>query len=492
MNSKTLTRSTIAVAVIAALVGTANHYGVASFTQAQAAIAAQPATASSVGSAGQALVTGVVDFSRIVERYGPAVVNISVTGKTQQAAVTGNLPGMDPSDPMFDFFRHFGPQFRIPDGGQIQHGQGSGFIVSSDGVILTNAHVVNGAQEVVVKLTDRREFNAKVLGFDKQTDIAVLKIDAKDLPVVKFGDPSATRVGEPVLAIGSPFGFENTATSGIVSAKSRSLPDDTYVPFIQTDAAVNPGNSGGPLFNDRGEVIGINSQIFSHTGGYQGLSFAIPIDVATKVQAQLMQYGKVTRGRLGVTIQDVNQALADSFGLKKPGGALVSSVEKGSPAEKAGLEPGDVIVGLNDKTINHSSDLPGLVGDIKPGTTAKIDIIRKGTNKTVTVAVGEMKAEQIASNSAAGSAQGRLGLAVRPLKPDEKREAGVASGLLVEDVTGPAARAGIQAGDVVIALNGINVNSVEQLRGLIAKAGKHVALLVKRDDGKIFIPVDLG
>lgn len=492
MNSKTLTRSAIMAAVIAAFAGTASHFGVASFSQARAAVAAQPNTASSVSSAAQPMVTGVVDFSRIVERYGPAVVNISVTGKTQQTAMSSGQPGMDPSDPMYDFFRRFGPQFRIPEGGQIQHGQGSGFIVSSDGVILTNAHVVDGAQEVVVKLTDRREFNAKVLGVDKQTDIAVLKIAAKDLPVVKFGDPSATRVGEPVLAIGSPFGFENTATSGIVSAKSRSLPEDTYVPFIQTDAAVNPGNSGGPLFNDRGEVIGINSQIFSHTGGYQGLSFAIPIDVATKVQAQLMQYGKVTRGRLGVTIQDVNQALADSFGLKKPGGALVSSVERGSPAEKAGLESGDIIVGFNDKPINRSADLPGLVGDIKPGTAAKVDIIRKGSSKTLSVAVGEMKADQIASNSGAGAPQGRLGLAVRPLKPDEKREAGVASGLLVEDVSGPAARAGIQTGDVVLALNGINVSSVEQLRGLVAKAGKHVALLVKREDGKIFIPVDLG
>ncbi len=480
MNSKTLTRSAIAAAVIAAFAGTASHFGGPSFSQAEAAGVAQQVS------------TGVMDFSGIVERYGPAVVNISVTGKMQQTAAGGGQPGMDPNDPMFQFFRHFGPQFRIPEGGQIQHGQGSGFIVSSDGVILTNAHVVDGAQEVMVKLTDRREFKAKVIGVDKQTDIAVLKIDAKNLPVVKFGDPSVIRVGEPVLAIGSPFGFENTATSGIVSAISRSLPEDTYVPFIQTDAAVNPGNSGGPLFNDRGEVIGINSQIFSHTGGYQGLSFAIPIDVATRVQTQLVKYGKVTRGRLGVTIQDVNQALADSFGLKKPGGALVSSVEKDSPAEKAGLEPGDVIVGLNDRPINRSADLPGLVGDITPGTAAKIEIIRKGASKTVTVAVGEMKQDQMASNSAADSSQGRLGLAVRPLKPEERREAGVASGLLVEDVSGPAARAGIQAGDVVIALNGISVNSVEQLRGLVAKAGKHVALLVKRDDGKIFIPLDLG
>lgn len=492
MNSRTFKRSAITVAVLAAFVGTAGYLGVPSFDQARAAVAGQIAAASPAASVAQQVAPGVMDFSGIVERYGPAVVNISVTGKTQQTAASGGQPGMDPNDPMFDFFRRFGPQFRIPEGGQLQHGQGSGFIVSSDGVILTNAHVVDGAQEVMVKLTDRRELLAKVIGVDKKTDIAVLKIEAKGLPTVKLGESGAIRVGEPVLAIGSPFGFESTATSGIVSAVSRSLPDGTYVPFIQTDAAVNPGNSGGPLFNDRGEVIGINSQIFSHTGGYQGLSFAIPIDVATKVQAQLMQYGKVTRGRLGVTIQDVNQALADSFGLKKPGGALVSAVEKDSPAEKAGLEPGDVIVGLNDKAINRSADLPGLVADLKPGTSTKLDIIRKGASKTVTVAVGEMKSEQIAGNTGAGAPQGRLGLAVRPLNPEERREAGVDGGLLVEQVSGPAARAGIQAGDVLLSLNGMAVNSVEQLRGIVGKAGKHVALLVKRDEGKIFIPVDLG
>ncbi len=492
MNSKTLTRSAIAAAVLAAFVGTATHFGLPSFSRAEAAIAEKVVAASPSAGTVQAVPAGVMDFSGIVERYGPAVVNISVTGKMQQTAVSGGQSGIDPDDPMFDFFRRFGPQLRIPQGNQIQHGQGSGFIVSSDGVILTNAHVVDGAQEVMVKLTDRRELKAKVLGTDRQTDIAVLKIDAKDLPIVKFGDPGATRVGEPVLAIGSPFGFENTATSGIVSAKSRSLPDGTYVPFIQTDAAVNPGNSGGPLFNIRGEVIGINSQIFSHTGGYQGLSFAIPIDVASKIQAQLMQHGKVTRGRLGVTIQDVNQALADSFGLKTPHGALVSAVERDSPAEKAGIETGDVIVGFNDKPISRSADLPALVAELKPGTSTKLEIIRKGSTKTVSMVVGEMKADQLAHNGEGATQQGRLGLAVRPLNPDERREAGVSGGLLVEDVTGPAALAGIQTGDVVLSLNGMSVSSVEQLRALVGKAGKHVALLVKRDDAKIFIPVDLG
>jgi len=484
MNSKTFSRSAITAAILAAIVGASAHFGLPSFAQAHAATVPTSAVATPV--------TGIVDFSNIVARYGPAVVNISVTGKAQPTVLNNGGPQIDPNDPFFQFFQHFGPQLQIPQGGQVQHAEGSGFIVSSNGIILTNAHVVNGAQEVTVKLTDRREYKAKVIGTDHQTDIAVLKINANNLPTVKIGDPNATRVGEPVLAIGSPFGFENTATAGIVSAKSRTLPDDTYVPFIQTDAAVNPGNSGGPLFNDRGEVIGINSQIFTESGGYQGLSFAIPIDVATKVQAQLMQYGKVTRGRLGVTIQEVNQALADSFGLKTPHGALVSAVEKGSPAERAGLKPGDVIVALNGKAISHSSDLPAQVADIKPGTSAQVEIIRKGEKKTVTVTVGEMKPDQLASNDQSAAQQGRLGLAVRPLTRDEKKQAGVTGGLLVEAVSGPAARAGIQAGDVVLSLNGVSVNSVEHLRELVAKAGKHVALLVKRDEGKIFIPVDLG
>lgn len=489
MNSKTFSRSAVTAAVLAAIVGASAHFGLPSFAQAHAAV---PLRSAAAAGAVATPVAGIVDFSDIVARYGPAVVNISVTGKVQPTVMNGGGPQMNPNDPFYQFFRHFGPQFQIPQGGQIEHAEGSGFIVSSNGVILTNAHVVKGAQEVTVKLTDRREFKAKVIGTDHQTDIAVLKINANNLPTVKIGDPNATRVGEPVLAIGSPYGFENTATSGIVSAKSRSLPDDTYVPFIQTDAAVNPGNSGGPLFNDRGEVIGINSQIFTESGGYQGLSFAIPINVATKVQAQLMQYGKVTRGRLGVTIQEVNQALADSFGLKTPHGALVSAVEKGSPAERAGLEPGDVIVALNGRAINHSSDLPARVADLKPGTPAQVDIIRKGEKKSVTVKVGEMKPDQVASNDQSAAQQGRLGLAVRPLTRGEKKQAGVTGGLLVEAVSGPAARAGIEAGDVVLSLNGVAVNSVEQLRGLVAKAGKHVALLVKRDEGKIFIPVDLG
>ncbi len=437
-------------------------------------------------------VASPMDFSGIVDQYGPAVVNISVTARAQRTAMQAP-PGMDSDDPLFQFFKRFGPQFQGPQSGQqLVKGLGSGFIVSPDGLILTNAHVVDGAQEVTVKLTDRREFKAKVLGSDPQTDVAVIRIDAKDLPVVRLGDPSRVKVGEPVLAIGSPYGFENTVTAGIVSAKSRSLPDDTYVPFIQTDVAVNPGNSGGPLFNQRGEVIGINSQIYSQTGGYQGLSFAIPINVATKVEQQLVAHGKVTRGRLGISVQEVNQALAQSFGLPKPSGALVNSVEPDSPAAKAGVKPGDVIVQLDNDVIDHSGDLPEHVGDIRPGTDTTLKIIRKGQPMTLSVKVGAAKEEAVAQKGGDNQAGGRLGLAVRPLTPAEKRQSGIEGGLLVEDVAGPAARVGIQPGDVILSLNGTPIGSADQLRALVAKSGKQVALLVQRDEARIFIPLDLG
>ena len=370
--------------------------------------------------------------------------------------------------------------------------EGSGFIVRGDGLILTNAHVVDGAREVMVKLTDRREFKAKVLGADKQSDVAVIKINAANLPVVQFGDPDSIRVGEPVLAIGSPYGFENSATAGIVSATSRSLPDDTYVPFIQTDAAVNPGNSGGPLFNLKGQVIGINSQIYSRTGGYQGLSFAIPINVAMQVSEQLVHSGKVTRGRLGVGIQEVNQALADSFGLKKLQGALVSSVDPDGPAARAGLQAGDVIVRMQGQDINRSADLPAQVAALKPGTVTTLDVIRNGAPKTLAVTIGEMTETTLAKNTTPERQQGRLGVAVRPLAKDEQRQAGVAGGLLVEAASGAAAKAGIQPGDVIVSLNGTPVSKPEQLQQLVQKAGKHVALLVQRDAARIFVPVELG
>ncbi|MDE2586289.1 MAG: Do family serine endopeptidase, partial [Betaproteobacteria bacterium] len=358
--------------------------------------------------------------------------------------------------------------------------------------ILTNAHVVDGAQEVTVKLTDRREFKAKVLGLDKASDVAVLKIDAHNLPVLKTGSAANTRVGEWVLAIGSPFGFENSASAGIVSAKSRSLPDGNYVPFIQTDVAVNPGNSGGPLFNMAGEVIGINSQIYSRSGGYQGLSFAIPIDVAMNVEQQIVAHGKVQRGRLGVTIQEVNQSLADSFGLKQPAGALISGVEPNSPAAKAGLEPGDVILSINGKDINASSELPVIVAGIPPGETARLQIWHHGSKRQMDVQVGKFDTDNIAQNDKPEAIKSRLGVVVRNLTPAEQRQAEVKGGVVVQKVDGAAARAGIQAGDVVLAVNGEQVGNAEQLRSLVAKAGKHIALLVDRDNSRIFIPVDLG
>lgn len=430
------------------------------------------------------------DMSGIVARDGPAVVNISITGTGKIDNEGPGFPQLDPNDPFYDFFRHF--RSPKPQDEEPQHSQGSGFIISPEGLILTNAHVVDGAEEVTVKLTDRREFKAKVLGLDKASDVAVLKIDAHNLPVLKIGSAANTRVGEWVLAIGSPFGFENSASAGIVSAKSRSLPDGNYVPFIQTDVAVNPGNSGGPLFNMAGDVIGINSQIYSRSGGYEGLSFAIPIDVAMNVEQQIVAHGKVQRGRLGITIQEVNQSLADSFGLKQPAGALISGVEPNSPAARAGLEPGDVILSINGKDINASSELPVIVTAIAPGETARLQIWRQGSKRQIDVQVGKFDAENIARNDKPEAIRGRLGVVVRNLTPAEQRQAEVTGGVLVQKVSGAAARAGIQAGDVVLAVNGEAIGSAEQLRSLVAKAGKHIALLVERDNSRIFVPVDLG
>jgi serine protease Do len=431
----------------------------------------------------------VPDFTGIVEENGAAVVNISVTGKGEKTAAA-NTQGLDPSDPFYEFFRQFRGQMPREQGPM--HGLGSGFIVRADGIILTNAHVVADATEVIVKLTDKREFKAKVIGIDKPSDVAVIKIDASNLPVVKIDKVDDVKVGEWVLAIGSPYGFDNTVTSGIVSAKARALPGDSYTPFIQTDVAVNPGNSGGPLFNMKGEVIGINSQIYSRSGGYQGLSFAVPIDVALTVQDQLLKSGHVTRGRLGVGIQDVNQALADSFGLKKLSGALVSSVEKESPAARAGLMAGDVIVRYNDTEIATSSQLPVLVSNTAPGRVAKLEVMRQGETKRIDVTVGELKADKVATAAEAGEGHGRLGVAVRPLTAEEQKQAGIAGGLVVENASGAAASAGIQAGDVILSVNNTPVKSAAQLKDLIAKAGKRIALLVQRDEAKIYVPVDLG
>jgi serine protease Do len=432
------------------------------------------------------------DFSKLVERYGAAVVNISVTHapRAQTGAAVPDF-GMQPGDPFYEFFRRF--QIPVPpQGGAPVQGIGSGFIISPDGTILTNAHVVQNASEVTVKLTDRREFKAKVVGIDAQTDVAVLKIDASGLPSVKLGDPKELAVGQWVVAIGSPYGFENTVTSGIVSAKSRALPDGTYVPFIQTDVAVNPGNSGGPLFNMEGEVVGINSQIYSRSGGYQGLSFAIPIDTAMQVKEQLVRHGKVTRGRLGVAIQEVNQSLADSFGLDRARGALVSSIEPGSAAEKAGLAPGDVVLALDGAEIERSIDLSSRVAAMKPGSTAKLQVWRDGKRHELTIAVGEAPSQQTARMDESDLSGARLGVAVRPLTAAEQAQAKVDGGVVVEQAAGAAARAGIRAGDIIVSVNRKPVNSVEELRSATKEADKTLALLVQRESARIFIPVELG
>jgi len=487
--SLTATRLVLSLAA-AGIVGGAS-VGLVSGSHATAATPVATQSAPPVAAA------AVPDFSQIAQRHGAAVVNISVVGKAGpeegQQAQNRLPPGIDPNDPFFEFFK----RFQGPGQGGAQEapsrGQGSGFIISADGLVLTNAHVVRNAQRVTVKLTDRREFVAKVLGSDPKTDVAVLRIDAKDLPVVPLGNTKDLKVGEWVLAIGAPFGFENSVTAGVVSAKGRSLPDDSFVPFIQTDVAVNPGNSGGPLFNARGEVVGINSQIYSHTGGYQGLSFAIPMETALKVKDQIVAHGKASHARLGVSVQEVNQTLAESFQLDKPEGALVSSVEPGSPAAKAGLQVGDVIRQMDSQPIVSSGDLPALIGQALPGEKVKLDVWRQGKPVSLTAQLGDAAAKAVKTAGDEKAAdQGRLGLALRPLAPQEKREAGVDSGLVVENAQGPAALAGVQPGDVLLAVNGAKVQSVEQVRAMLGKSTKSLALLIQRDGSQIFVPVPLG
>jgi serine protease Do len=427
------------------------------------------------------------DFRALVQLYGPAVVNVSVRADGRTAARRALPPGMDEDNPLF---RYFGVPM-TPQGAPAVRGEGSGFIVSADGVILTNAHVVDGAERVTVKLTDRREFEARVLGVDGKSDVAVLKIEAADLPVVKIGDPSSLEVGEWVVAIGAPFGFENSVTAGIVSAKGRTLPDDGYVPFIQSDVAVNPGNSGGPLFNLRGEVVGINSQIYSHSGGYQGVSFAIPIDVAMDVGHQLQANGHVTRGRLGVGIQEVDQALAKSFGLDRPRGALVASVEQGGPAAKAGVQEGDVILSFDGRAIDSAGALPATVAAVQPGRKVDVEVWRDRASRKLSVKLGEAEATEVVADNGA-PARGRLGLSVRPASPGEAGDSESARGLVVEEVTGPAAEAGIQPGDVVLSANGRPVHNVEDLRAIVKDAKDLVALLVQRGSSRIFVPVELA
>jgi len=440
------------------------------------------------------------DFTELAEKQGPSVVNISVT-QIVSGNNAGGFQGMPNDEALNELFRRFGlPMPGMPGGPQPDfksQSLGSGFIISNDGYILTNAHVVSEADEVIVKLSDKREFKAKIIGFDRRTDVALLKIDATGLPKVTIGDPNQLKVGEWVAAIGSPFGLENTMTAGIVSAKGRALPQENFVPFIQTDVAINPGNSGGPLFNLKGEVVGINSQIYSRSGGSMGLSFSIPIDVAIDISNQLKVGGKISRGWLGIAIQEMTKELAESFGIKSTNGALVAGVEKSSPADKAGVEPGDVIVKFDGKAIVSSSDLPRVVAGTKPGKTVVAEVLRKGTSKTLSVTVGDMPVERDeVSTGPKGTAkpdQNRLGLGLRELSPQQKKKLNGKNGLLVIDAQGIAAQAGIRRGDVVLALNNTEVQNLEQFTKQIQAipAGKNVALLVQRGENTLYVPIKM-
>lgn len=454
-----------------------------------ALLSATPAVASGLAPQATVATTQLPDFVQLVEKYGKGVVNISTV---REARV---VEGADPfgfDERHAEIFRRFG--FPFPFGGgprqePERRGTGSGFIISADGLILTNHHVVDGADEIKVRLTDNREFTGKVLGSDAKTDIAVVKIEAKDLPYLTMGNSDELKVGEWVAAIGSPFGLDNTVTSGIVSAKSRKLPSDQYVPFIQTDVAVNPGNSGGPLFNMKGEVVGINSQIFSTSGGFMGLSFAIPSNLAMQIKDQLVKNGKVTRGRIGVEIQSVTQDLAESFGMKAPKGAIVSQVEKDGPAAKAGLQEGDIITAVNGKAIDDSVDMPVIIGSMAPGSIAKLSIIRNNKDMTLDVKVEEAPNESASSNASKTAAANKLGVTVRPLNDEEKAKAET-EGLLVTESTGAARKAGIREGDIIVNVNGVKIKKTDDLARVLEK-NKNLRVLVQRRDGRIFIPVRL-
>ena len=436
------------------------------------------------------------NYRAIVQMGAPAVVGVSVVG--QQVLGPNNMP-LDLNSPFFQFFRELpGLRSRIPQQLPVPeallpfHSQGSGFIIAEDGLVLTNAHLVRGAKEVLVKLHDRREFKARVLGSDPTTEIAVLRIDAKNLPVVRLGDSEQLQVGDPVLAIGAPFGFEQSASQGIVSAKGRSLPGDSAVPFIQTDAAVNPGNSGGPLFDASGAVVGINAQIYSRSGGFQGLAFAIPLAVALKVKDQILATGHASHARLGITVQELSQNLAESFGLAKPAGALVASVQAESAAAAAGLQPGDVITEMDGQAIERSGDLSSRISLQAPGDTVHLKIWRNTAASVLAVKLG--RAEESATKKPTDEGKpvdGALGLSLRNLTPEEMAVAHVQTGLVVDAVSGPAARAGLEPGDVLVRFNGVAVQSTDQVRHLMDKKPKVVALLIVRNGERVFVPVEL-
>jgi serine protease Do len=470
------------------------------------ATAQSATTRPSATAAASPAVRGLPDFADLVEQVGPSVVNI----RTQSKVRTARAEGAGPDEEMQEFLRRF---FGIPipridprrgqpqpqprqdspdDEESVPRGVGSGFVISSDGYVMTNAHVVDGADEVTVRLTDKREFKAKVIGADKRTDVAVLKIEASGLPAVRFGDVNRVRVGEWVIAIGSPFDLDNTVTAGIVSAKARDTGD--LVPFIQTDVAINPGNSGGPLINLRGEVVGVNSQIYSRSGGYMGISFAIPIDEASRVADQLRSQGRVVRGRIGVQIGEVTKDVAESLGLGKAGGALVRSVEPGGPADKAGLEAGDIITRFDGKAVERWNDLPRLVGATRPGTRSTLQVFRRGSSKELGVTVAELEADAKATVPASGSTEkpakpapaalAALGLNVSDLSEAQRRELKLKSGVRIDAVDGAAARAGLREGDVILSLANTEVTDVKQLEALVARQdkGRPLNLLFRRGE----------
>ena len=448
------------------------------------------------------------NFADLVEKHGPAVVNIRTEARAQRTQV----PGLSEDDPMFEFFRRFMPPDQRPQprgrgernekgeprGGPLRpFGLGSGFVISADGYIVTNAHVIENAEVIHVRFTDKREMKAKVIGADKRSDVALVKVEAANLPFLKLGDSNAVRVGEWVLAIGSPFGFANSVTAGILSAKSRDLPADSgasdAVPFLQTDVAVNPGNSGGPLFNLRGEVVGINSQIFSRTGSYAGISFAIPIDYAANVIEQLKKSGKVTRGRIGVAIANVTRDLADSLGLPKTDGAAVGTVEEDSPAAKAGVEVGDVILKIDGRTVESSADLSRTIRAVRPGQKVVLSVWRAGKLRDITITVGEFKEDENGRAPAGGKKEaakpGRLGLAVAEVSAERRKALKVTGGVAVEAVDGAALAAGIQPGDVILRVNNTDIRDLKGYNEAVAKldAKKPVALLVRDEDGTRFV-----
>ncbi len=455
----------------------------------------------------QAQTRGLPDFTDIIDKADPAVVNIRTTAR---AVARGPVPGGQDPYELFRWF--FGPDFTPPGGGgrnpkapqqpprgggegqEVPRGVGSGFFISADGYVLTNHHVVNGADDIYVTLTDRREFKARVIGSDERTDVALIKIDTTGASALKIGDPNLLRKGEWVVAIGSPFGLDSTVTAGIVSAKGRDTGD--YLPFIQTDAAVNPGNSGGPLLNMRGEVVGINSQIISRSGGFMGISLSIPIDEAMRVVEQLRTSGRVIRGRIGVQIGEVSKEVADAIGLGKTTGASVGLVEPGSPAEKAGIEPGDVVLKFNNKLIERSSDLPRAVGETKPGTKANIQVWRRGSTRDLSITVGELDADKSAAakpeeESSQAKKTNALGLVVSEVPAARRKELRIRGGVQVDVAEGPAANAGIRPGDVLLAVNNTEITGAAQFNALVQKLDRNKAhgVLVRRDDLTQWLPV---